>query len=114
MVKTKELDNSTRTQIMQHLLMSLTEKGKPAHGIFGELATKYNVSNRTISRLWAKIKQQKEQNQFPIRINNLKAGKRCKPPIPFDEQKYKNIPKAQKTSIYAVARAMNVSKSTVW
>jgi hypothetical protein len=114
MAKAKQLDNSARNQIMQHLLMSLTEKGKPAHGIIGELATKYSVSKRTISRLWAKIKAQKEQNQFPIRVNTLKAGKRCKPPIPFDEQRYKNIPKAQKTSIYAVASAMNVSKSTVW
>ncbi len=74
MVKTKELDNPARNQIMQELLLSLTIKGKPTRGIFGVMATKHMVSKRTISRLWGRIKQQKEQNQFPNNVNSKKAG----------------------------------------
>ena len=43
MVKTKELDNFTRNQIMHELLSSVNSKGKPAHGIINDMG-KYVVN----------------------------------------------------------------------
>ena len=51
MVKTKELDNFTRNQIMHELLSSVNSKRKPAHGVINDMAKKYVVNRITIGRI---------------------------------------------------------------
>ena len=52
MERSRELDNYRRKQIMHELLLFVNNKGKPAHGIIGEISKKYKVSRKTISRMW--------------------------------------------------------------
>ena len=66
-----------------------TSKGKPTHGVIGDMSKKYNVSRKTISRLWEQIKHQQQQNQFPINVNIKRIGKKSRTEIPFDDTKFK-------------------------
>ena len=52
MERSRELDNYSRKQIMHELLLFVNNKGKPTHGIIGEISKKYKVSRKTISRMW--------------------------------------------------------------
>ena len=63
LVKQKELDTYIRNEIMHELLIGVNKKGKPAHGLMGEIAKKYDVHWKTVSRIWAKVKTQ--QNEGP-------------------------------------------------
>ena len=96
MVKYNELDHPTRNEIMQKMLESLTIKGKPKHGLIGDMTAKHKVSKRTISRIWGRIKEQKANNQTPITVNSRRKDKKSKTPIPFDETKFKGIEKVKK------------------
>ena len=57
MVKQKELDTYARNEIMHELLIGVNKKGKPAHGLMGEIIKKYNVHWKTVSRIRAKVKK---------------------------------------------------------
>ena len=78
------------------------------------MAKKYGVSRKTTGRIWEQMKDQQQQNQFPINVNSKKKGKKLRTAIPFDETKFKGLEKAKKTSQTAVARALGGSKSIVW
>ena len=43
MVKQKEVDTYIRNEIMHELLIGVNKKGKPAHGLIGKIAKKYDV-----------------------------------------------------------------------
>ena len=58
MAKTKNLGNHNRNKTMHDLLIALNEKGKPAHVKINELTNEFNVNGKTITRIWAYIKQQ--------------------------------------------------------
>ena len=107
MVKTKELDNFSRKQIMHELLLSVNSKGKPAHGVINDMAKKYGVSRKTTGRVWEQTKYQ-QQNQFPINVNSKKKGKKSRTRIPFDDTKFEGLEKEKKTSQTAVARTLGV------
>ncbi|XP_057535502.1 uncharacterized protein LOC130813678 [Amaranthus tricolor] len=98
---------------MHELLMSLNRKGKPAHGFINEIAKKYDVHRKTIGRIWRQIRDQINNNQVPINVNNKKKGSKGRPPIPFNENKFKSIEKVKKTTLRALSRAMGVSQTTI-
>ena len=83
---------------MHELLLSVNNKDKSAHGIMGEMSTKYKVSRKIISRIWSQVKQQQQQNSFPINIHNKSVGKKSRGQIIFDDTKFKSLEKAKKTS----------------
>ena len=96
MEKSRDLDKYSRKHIMHELLLSYNNKGKPAHGIMGEMSTKYKVSRKTILRIWSQVKQQQQQNSFPINVNSKRVGKKSRGQIIFDDTKFKRIKKAKK------------------
>ena len=51
LVKQKELDTYTRNKIMHELLIGVNKKGKPGHGLMGDIAKKYDVHWKTVSRI---------------------------------------------------------------
>ena len=61
MVKQKELDTYTRNEIMHYLLIGVNKKGKPAHGLMGDIAKKYGIYWKAVSRIWAKVKTQQKE-----------------------------------------------------
>ena len=54
-------DTYTRNEIMHELLIGVNKKGKPAQGLMWEIAKKYDVHWKTVSRIWAKVKTQKKE-----------------------------------------------------
>ena len=81
---------------MHELLLPVNNKGKQAHGIMGDMSTKYKVSRKTISRIWSQVKQQQQQNSFPINVNRKRVGKKSRGQIFFDDTKFKSLEKAKK------------------
>ena len=61
MVNKKELDTYIRNEIMHELLIGLNKKGKESHGKMREIAKKYDVHWKTISRIWAIVKNQQQE-----------------------------------------------------
>ena len=51
MVKQKELDSYSRNEIMHDLLLGVNKKGKTAHGLMGDIAKKYGIHWKTVSRI---------------------------------------------------------------
>ena len=64
----------------------------------GEMSTKYKVSRKTTSRIWSQVKQQQQQNSFPINVNSKRVGKKSRGQIIFDDTKFKSLEKAKKKS----------------
>ncbi|XP_057539731.1 uncharacterized protein LOC130817809 [Amaranthus tricolor] len=98
---------------MHELLIGVNKKGKPAQGLMWEIAKKYDVHWKTVSRIWAKVKTQKKEGAT-LDASSKKFGRNNRTIIPFDESKFQALEKAKKTSQQAVAIAMGVSQSTVW
>ncbi|XP_057532895.1 uncharacterized protein LOC130810784 [Amaranthus tricolor] len=97
---------------MHDLLTSANSNGKLQHGFINEIAKKYDLHRRTIGRIWRQIRDQKKHN-LPINVNNMKSLTNGKARIAFDENKFKSIEKAKKTTLRSLSKAMEVSYSTV-
>ena len=98
MKNSRELNNYSRKQIMHELLLFVNNKGKPTHETMGEMSTKYKISKKTISRIWSQVRQQQQQNSFPINVNSKRLGKKSRGQIIVDDTKFKSLEKAKKTS----------------
>ena len=113
MVKQKELNSYSRNEIMHELLLGVNKKGKPAHGLMGDIAKKYGIHWKTVSRIWATVKNQQKEGAT-LDATRKKFGKITNRIIPFDESKFQALEKSKKTSPKAVANVMGVSQSTAW
>ena len=60
------------------------------------MAKKYGVSRKTTGRIWEQMKDQQQQNQFPINVNSKKKGEKSRTEIPFDDTKFKGLKKAKR------------------
>ena len=98
---------------MQKLLTKLNKKGKPMLGTINELATEYQVSRKTITRLWQEVQKQRENNNTAINFNNKRIGRRAPNKIQFDDEKFKSIKFELKGTQHSVAKQMQVSQSTI-
>ena len=74
MVKLKKLDTYTRNEIMNELLLCVNKKGKPAHRLTGDIAKKYGVHWKTISKIWLPKRQVKRQLQMSWVLGNQLCG----------------------------------------
>ena len=97
MVKQKELDTYTRNAIIHDLLIDVNKKGKPAHILMGEIAKKYDVHWKTVSRIWAKVKTQQKEGAI-VDASSKKFGRNNRTIIPFEESRFQALKKAKKTS----------------
>ena len=98
---------------MHELLIGVNKKGKPADGLMGEIAKKYDVHCKTVSRIWGKVKTQQKE-RATMNASSKKFGRNNKTIIPFNESRFQALENAKKTSQQVVANAMDVSQSTVW
>ena len=113
MVKQKELDSYSRNEIMHELLRGVNKKGKPAHGLRGDIAKKYDIHWKTVSRIWSTVKNQQKEGAT-LDATSKKYGRITDTIIPFDERRFQALEKSKQTSQKVVANAMGVSQATVW
>ena len=59
------MSSQQKTQVMQKLLTKLNKKGKPILGTINEIATKYEVSRKTITRLWQEVQSKGKTTTQP-------------------------------------------------
>ncbi|XP_057790781.1 uncharacterized protein LOC131007886 [Salvia miltiorrhiza] len=108
----KDLSNQDRNKIVQYLLANL-KNGKPRYGAMKEAASLFNTSQRTITRLWAAAKKQKENGQ-EIYLANAKPGATRKKRIQVDIELIQSLDLQKRSTIRRLAVGINQSKSTVW
>ena len=113
MVKQKELNSYSRNEIMHELLLGVNKKGKPAHGLMGDIAKKYGIHWKTVSRIWATVKNQQKEGAI-LDATGKKFDRITNTITPFDESRFQALEKSKKTSQKAAANVMGVSQSTVW
>jgi DNA-binding XRE family transcriptional regulator len=113
MVGTRNLDTQQKTQIMQKLLSKLNKNGRPMLGTINEIASEYNVSRKTITRLWQEVHKQMDSNSTCINLSNKRVGRQAFNKIQFDDEKFKSIKFELKGTQHSVAKQMEVSQSTV-
>ncbi|KAL6586047.1 hypothetical protein OROMI_002691 [Orobanche minor] len=110
--KKPNLINDERNTIVHFLLHNCTN-GKPNRGRMKEAATKYGVTRRIVSYLWAAAKKQMEQ-RLPIFLISKKAGcvklkKRVE--VPLELIMATSI--FHRSTIRRLAISINVKKTTV-
>jgi hypothetical protein len=79
------------------------------HGVLASVVRDLEVPTRVVSRLW-------EMGHIGNSINAVKCNrpKRCgRKKIPFDAAAMEAIPPNQRTTLEALAHAMNVQKTTL-
>lgn len=110
----KELNQNQRESILQFLLMRYKDN-KLNHGAINEAAANFKVHRRTISRLWKRAQQSKENGNEVFNVESRKRG-RCGPKKKdFSQQleKIKDIPLNQRRTLRSLSNAVNVPRTTL-
>ena len=106
------LSNDQRHCIVCNLFEH-SKDGKAKHGNIGELASKYNVSRRTITLIWNKGKHQRSQG-LEVDVRGKIKGKKGKAKIIPPLQLVKSLPIGKRRTIRRLAISINIKKTTVW
>ncbi|KAM0855094.1 hypothetical protein ACQ4PT_050030 [Festuca glaucescens] len=99
----------TKRQIYATILQRNGSTGRMKRGVLASVSKDHEVPRRVVSRLW-------EMGRIGNSINAVKCNrmKRCgRKKIPFDAVAMKAIPPNERTTLEALAHAMNVKKTTL-
>ncbi|KAK9715781.1 hypothetical protein RND81_06G188900 [Saponaria officinalis] len=107
----KNLTNLERSKINENLLRNSTN-GKPNYGAINEVAAKFSVSRKTVSRIWKDAQTQRSRNKIVNVNSKRKDNKKTKRKV-LDEDKLKSIELQKRTTQHSVAESMGVSRSTI-
>ncbi|XP_057779460.1 uncharacterized protein LOC130998042 [Salvia miltiorrhiza] len=112
MVHLKDLQDDQKMAVV-HFLLQNSKDGKPAYGKMKEAGTKFNLGRRTVTRLWAEAKKQKQQGQ----VINLNTKRRFTPRITkriqIDVAQIQALELCRRGTIRRLARGIQISKSIV-
>ncbi|XP_057791129.1 uncharacterized protein LOC131008257 [Salvia miltiorrhiza] len=108
----KDLSTKDRNKIVQFLLANL-KNGKPRYGAMKEAAALFNSSQRTVTRLWAAAKKQKEKGD-EIFLTSHKPGAARRKRVSVDIELIQSLELHKRSTIRRLAVGINKSKSTVW
>ncbi|XP_057779915.1 uncharacterized protein LOC130998516 [Salvia miltiorrhiza] len=108
----KDLSTKDRNKIVQFLLANL-KNGKPRYGAMKEAVALFNSSQRTVTRLWAAAKKQKEKGD-EIFLASHKPGAARRKSVSVDIELIQSLELHKRSTIRRLAVGINQSKSTVW
>ncbi|XP_048502969.1 uncharacterized protein LOC125498744 [Beta vulgaris subsp. vulgaris] len=108
----KNLTNDQRKFLVDRLLMMSTDGVLPK-GAMKTMCEEYNVTRVTLWRLWSTVKSQLQQGLI-VDVNNKKKGRAGRKPKEWDLEKIKAIPIEKRTTIRALANALEIGISVVY
>nr|XP_043630523.1 uncharacterized protein LOC122601854 [Erigeron canadensis] len=94
------------------MLMQQIVDGKLQHGTLKHVATLFSVSKRTISRIWHDAKLQLQHGSL-VDVSSKMANVVGRKRIQIDYAQVSQIPLRRRTNIQSIAKAIDVSKSTM-
>ncbi|XP_074289083.1 uncharacterized protein LOC141614225 [Silene latifolia] len=107
----KNLTNLERSKINETLLNN-NINGKPRHGIINEVAARFSVDRKTITRLWMEAQKQRASS-LPVNVSSKKKGNKKVGRAILDEEKLKSIDLLDRSTQHSLATHLGVSQSTV-
>lgn len=107
----KNLTNEQRLAIY-HFLLKESNKGKLQRGSIPMAAQQFSVSETTVKRIWKLGKESQGQN-LPVDVSSRKPTRVGRKAVEVDLSKIPEIPLQPRTSIRTLAKALNVSASTL-
>ncbi|XP_074289316.1 uncharacterized protein LOC141614471 [Silene latifolia] len=107
----KNLTNLERSKINETLLNN-SINGKPRHGIINEVAARFSVDRKTITRLWMAAQKQRASS-IPVNVSSKKKGIKKVGRAILDEEKLKSIDLLDRSTQHSLATHLGVSQSTV-
>ncbi|KAI3973392.1 hypothetical protein MKW92_006572 [Papaver armeniacum] len=108
----KDLTNEQRLAIYNFLLLKESNKGKLQRGSVPMAAQLFSVSETTVKRIWKLGKESQGQN-LPVDVSSRKPTRVGRKAVEVDLSKIPEIPLQPRTSIRTLAKALNVSASTL-
>lgn len=115
MVKRPNLTNDERTAIYQDLLSEPCNGDLP-YGCIENVAAKYKVDRRPISRIWKRGTQSATSIEAFRAARSFKKGKSGRPKKNADEIScaLKGTPYRKRRTVRDTAAAIGIAKSTLW
>ncbi|KAK9698356.1 hypothetical protein RND81_08G098600 [Saponaria officinalis] len=107
----KNLTNLERSKINETLLQN-SSNGKPNYGAINEVAEKFSVTRKTVSRIWKHAQTQRSLNLI-VNVNSKKKDSKKTKRKVLDEDKLKSIDLGKRTTQHSLAENMGVSQSTI-
>ncbi|VFQ76659.1 unnamed protein product [Cuscuta campestris] len=115
-LNTKKLENTTRQVISDTLLAHSKQNPNGSYsaqyGHINKLAAQFNVSRKTVSKIWAIAKKQIEQG-VAIDVRSRLVGKKGRKRTVMDAQAIADTPLRKRTNVRSLAAAIGKPKSTV-
>ncbi|VFQ71861.1 unnamed protein product [Cuscuta campestris] len=115
-MNTKRLENTTRQVISDTLLAHSKQNPNGSYsaqyGHINKLAAQFNVSRKTVSKIWAIAKKQIEQG-VAIDVRSRMIGKKGRKRTVMDAQAIADTPLTKRTNVRSLAAAIGKPKSTV-
>ena len=109
----KQLSNSDRTAVYQHLL-TISDNGKLPRGSITDTAEKYNVSRLTIHRIWKRGNESTTQSGTPACVHTYRYNSGARPMDVHDiQQKIEAVHISNRTTFRRMEKATGISKSTL-
>ncbi|XP_042036579.1 uncharacterized protein LOC121782691 [Salvia splendens] len=108
---TLSLSSQKKNHIVQ-FLQQQCQAGALPHGSFQEVAKRFKVHRRTVSRLWGIAKQHIEDGKHVVMMGRASGytKKTCK--LNFDEDKFRQLSFLERSCYRKLACKMEVSKTT--
>ncbi|KAH6816966.1 hypothetical protein C2S51_000569 [Perilla frutescens var. frutescens] len=110
MMRKLSFAESQKNQVLEFLLECSTN-GKIPKGKINEVAAKFQVCRKSISRVWSAAKKQVENNQ-QMHIEEKEKFTRTKR-VAIDLEKISSLPLKKRSNIRTLAHGINCKKSTV-
>lgn len=110
----RNLTNPERQALFQELLKR-SKDGKLQHGTIRETATRFNISERTVSRIWKRGSETATNYLTPGNVDSRKKGNsgRKKKSLSEIHSKIKAAPYNKRTTLRSLAESTGISKSTL-
>ncbi|XP_047961814.1 uncharacterized protein LOC125206616 [Salvia hispanica] len=109
--QTKHLNSSMKNNMVQFLLKH-SHDGVLARGAVMEVAETFEVSRKTVYRLWKAAKEQMQRGEPAIMEGKIK-GYHHADKLELDEEKVRHLSVLERASLRKMAAKLNVSKGTV-
>ena len=109
--QTKHLNSNIKNNVVQFLLKH-SHDGVLARGAVMEAAETFEVSRKTVYRLWKAAKEQMQRGE-PASMEGKIKGYTHADILQLNEEKVRNLSILERASLRTMAVKLNVSKSTV-
>lgn len=115
MSRTKNLSNDERNGVLQSLLLKLTGPHTLERGAVKEVAASFNVSPRTVSRIWAKYRSDRAAGKICADVSSRKKGSSGRKKIDYASNfaLIKDVPFNKRGTFRSLSHAIGVPKSTL-